>query len=259
MNFKYLIILFILTVAGWNVYAQDQETQKPKNMYIVDGKEVSEEYVMGLDPNRIKSMDKSLSDEKKKKLEEKYGERVNDSFIMLITLYTEEEMKNRKPPPKEVKENDEKKTTRVHAGEAAIDFSVSMIDGTSIKLSELKGKVVLLNFWATWCGPCLREFHEIPSVILDRFENMDFVFLPISRGETLEVVEKKMEKLKSQGVEFNVGIDPTKQIYSLYAEHTIPRNFLIDKEGQVVFTSIGYNEEKLNTIANKIEELLKED
>lgn len=151
----------------------------------------------------------------------------------------------------------EKESTLINAGDMAPDFTVQMLDGKMIKLSDLTGKVVLLNFWATWCGPCMLEFNEITPKIITPFKGKDFILLPISRGEETEVVKKKMEQLKEKGIAFPVGLDPQKSIYTLYAKEFIPRNFLINKEGKVVFTSIGFEEKGLDELAGKIRGLLK--
>ena len=127
-------------------------------------------------------------------------------------------------------EADTESTTLVKAGDKAPDFTVEMFDGTKTSLAELKGKVVLLNFWATWCPPCRQELTRVQKDIIDRFAGRNFVFLPISRGEKREDVAAFREKT---GYTFPMGLDPSQAIYDRYASNYIPRNFLIGADQEI--------------------------
>lgn len=145
-------------------------------------------------------------------------------------------------------------TTLVKAGDKAPDFRVEMFDGTTFTLGSLRGKVVLLNFWATWCGPCREELSRVQKDIIDRFKgNEDFVFLPVSRGETRETVAAFREKM---GYTFPMGLDPEQKIYKLYATNYIPRNFLIGKDGQVISATVGYEAPEFDQLVLQIEKQL---
>ena len=145
-------------------------------------------------------------------------------------------------------------TTLVKAGMPAPDFTVTMFDGRQLTLSSLRGKVVLLNFWATWCPPCREELARVPQEIIEHFRGEEFVFLPISRGETREAVAAFREQM---GYTFAMGLDPERAIYDLYASNYIPRNFLINAEGEVVLASVGYEPEEFDALVAQIENELK--
>ena len=139
-------------------------------------------------------------------------------------------------------------------GTEAPDFTVEMIDGSKVALSELRGKVVLLNFWATWCPPCRQELARVQSDVIDRFAGRDFVFLPISRGETHQTVAAFREKT---GYSFPMGLDPSQTVYDRYASNYIPRNFVIDRNGKVVLASVGYDAEEFDEMIKTIEKTLE--
>ena len=139
-------------------------------------------------------------------------------------------------------------------GTEAPDFTVEMIDGSKVALSELRGKVVLLNFWATWCPPCRKEMTRVGKDIIERFAGRDFVFLPVSRGEGRSAVGAFREK---NGYDFPMGLDSTKAVFGLYASNYIPRNFLIDREGKVVLASVDYDDEEFDALLRAIEKTLE--
>ena len=139
-------------------------------------------------------------------------------------------------------------------GQKAPAFEVEMFDGSVVKLADLKGKVVLLNFWATWCPPCRAELARVEKDIIERFKGQDFVFLPVSRGEKRETVAAFREKM---GYTFPMGLDTDSLIYKKYAITYIPRNFLIGKDGKVVKASVGYDEAEFAELIELIEQQLK--
>lgn len=144
-------------------------------------------------------------------------------------------------------------TALVRVGDKAPDFTVEMFDGAEISLGALRGKVVLLNFWATWCPPCREELSHVQKEIIDRFEGRPFVFLPVSRGESREAVAAFREKT---GYAFPMGLDSLRTVYDRYASNFIPRNFLIGPDGKVVFSAVGYDEEEFRELILAIEEAL---
>lgn len=145
-------------------------------------------------------------------------------------------------------------TTLVKVGMEAPAFVAKMIDGTEISSADLRGKIVLLNFWATWCPPCREELTRVQADIVERFAGKDFVFLPLSRSEDQRTVEKFMEK---NGYSFLVGIDGESVIYDKFASKYIPRNFVIGKDGKVALASVGYTPEEFDEMVALIEKLLK--
>ena len=145
-------------------------------------------------------------------------------------------------------------TTLIHAGDVAPDFTVEMLDGKKVTLSSLRGKVVLVSFWATWCPPCRQEMSHMQEGVIDRFAGSDLVVLPISRGEKRETVEKFIEKM---GYGFPVGLDADQSIYSKYASNYVPRSVVINREGEVVYVAVGYDEQIAQEIGAAIAESLQ--
>ena len=150
--------------------------------------------------------------------------------------------------------DDVAKTTLIHAGDVAPDFTVEMLDGSKVTLSELQGKPTLLIFWATWCPPCRQEMAHLQEGVIDHFAGKNLVVLPISRGEKRDVVEKF---LADNGYTFGVGLDPERAIYDLYASNFVPRTFIINKRGKVVYRVAGYDEETAKAVNAAIAKALR--
>ena len=127
--------------------------------------------------------------------------------------------------------------TLIHVGDEAPTFTVEMVGGEVFDLAEQRGKVVLVNFWATWCPPCVAEMPHLRDEVLPMVGD-DFVMICVSREETNEKISNFARKHRV--ADLPMGGDVDRSIYKQYADHTIPRNFVVDREGKVIFQSIGF-------------------
>lgn len=143
----------------------------------------------------------------------------------------------------------------VRVGDMAPDFTCTQEDGKQIRLSELRGKVVMLQFTASWCGVCRKEMPFIERDIWQKHQNDDFYLLGIDRDEPIETVKKVRE---ATGVTYPLGLDPSAEIYCKYALRSsgITRNVLIDKEGRIVKLTRLYNEEEFASLVEMIDQML---
>ncbi|MBR5585921.1 MAG: TlpA family protein disulfide reductase [Alistipes sp.] len=145
-------------------------------------------------------------------------------------------------------------TTLIHAGDVAPDFTVEALAGGKVSLSEFKGKVVLVSFWATWCPPCRQELSHMQEGVIDHFAGQDLVVLPISRGEKRETVENYISKV---GYTFPVYLDGEQEAYRKYASNYIPRSVVVGRDGVVAYVAVGYDETIAAEIQKAITEALK--
>ena len=259
------IFFLIFALYGFTLFAQEKEIKKLEYVIIANNEIITKEELGELgEQGLIKAMNKGISEEERNILAEKFGDKIGDrEFIIKIDLLTEKEkierqnqtFSNDKKTIKEKNRNDE---LNLNINDSASEFTVQMIDGKKINLSDLKGKVVLVNYWATWCAPCLMEFAEFPEKILEPFKDKSFILIAISIGETKEKVELKMDKMKKYGVDFNVGIDQKKEIWDKYATGAIPKSFLIDQNGIIKYISIGNSDGNVDKLATEIKKLLEE-
>lgn len=257
------LILSLLLLSNLFVFGQDNP-KKPNYVIVAGNQIITKEKVDSLFKfGYLKSIAKGVSEKVRDSLFKKYGNQIGDKeFVVIITLNTEaERQQNRATQANGNEKADsavENNEFLVKVNEVAPNFIVKMINGKTIKLSELKGRVVLINFWATWCAPCLMEFYDFQSKIINRYKGSDFSMLPISRGETMQNVKAKMDALKKDSIDFSVGIDPDESIWKLYAKGEIPKNILVDKNGIIRYLSTGYDDKNLDKIASIIDKLLKE-
>ncbi len=144
----------------------------------------------------------------------------------------------------------------VRVGDMAPDFTIALTEGREVTLSSLRGKVVLLQFTASWCGVCRKEMPHIESDIWQKHkENPEFFLIGVDRDEPLETVIRFGH---SVGVTYPLGLDPGADIFALYAERTsgITRNVLIDRDGRIVMLTRLFNEEEFQALTEKINSML---
>ena len=146
----------------------------------------------------------------------------------------------------------------VRVGDIAPEMEMELTDGQKVKLSDLRGKVVMLQFTASWCGVCRKEMPFIESDIWQKHKaNPNFALYGIDRDEPVETVKAFAEKT---GVTYPLALDPGADHFAKYAERKagITRNVLIDKEGKIVMLTRLYNEEEFASLCKKIDEMLAE-
>lgn len=144
----------------------------------------------------------------------------------------------------------------VKVGDMAPDFEMELTDGQKVKLSDLRGKVVMLQFTASWCGVCRKEMPHLEKDIWQKYkDNPHFVFIGIDRDEPLETV---INFAKQTGITYPLGLDPGGKIFSLYAQPKagITRNVLVDKTGKIVYLTRLFNEEEYNGLVKKVDQIL---
>lgn len=126
--------------------------------------------------------------------------------------------------------------TGLKKGNLAPDFELETIDGEKVKLSDYRGEKVLLNFWATWCPPCRAEMPDMQKYHED---HEDGVILAVNLIETEQSLESIEAFLNEYGITFNILIDESTQVTSLYDAYALPTSYLINSEGEIHNLAIG--------------------
>ena len=146
----------------------------------------------------------------------------------------------------------------VKVGDVAPDFTLQMTDGSTFTLSEQRGKVVMLQFTAGWCGICRNEMPHIERDIwLPNKDNQDFVLVGIDREEELEDI---MPFIQEVGTTYPIAMDTDADVFAMYALRNsgITRNILIDRDGKIVMLTRKFKEDEFAALVEKINTMLAE-
>lgn len=144
-------------------------------------------------------------------------------------------------------EETEKETTK------AVDFTVESFDGNAVNLSDKFGKPLVVNFWATWCGPCKSEMPLFNRLYNEYKGKVNFMMINLTDGFQ-DTKEKVKEFIDNSGYEFPVYYDTKQQAAYTYGVSSIPATLFIDSDGEITRGILGAMDEK--SLRNFIEELL---
>jgi thiol-disulfide isomerase/thioredoxin/outer membrane lipoprotein-sorting protein len=157
-------------------------------------------------------------------------------------------------PPSDAREVDDVFAPPPHKllGEQAPAFESTTLDGKPLKLAELAGKVVVLDFWATWCGPCVRALPEI-SATTAKYKDRGVVFFAVNQGEEASIIK---EFFTSQKLDPPTLLDLEGKVGSAYAVEGIPQTVVIDKNGKIQVVHVGAGPGIGEKLAKELDDVL---
>jgi peroxiredoxin len=139
-------------------------------------------------------------------------------------------------------------------GQPMPSFTVTELGGEKVSVGGGRGKVMLVNFWATWCPPCRVEMPRLEKEVWQKYKSEDFVMIAIAREQSAQEITAFR---KEYGFSFPMASDPQREVYKLFGNGGIPRSYVVGEDGKILFQSIGYNPAEFDQMKEAIETALK--
>jgi len=150
--------------------------------------------------------------------------------------------------------NEADKSTLLTKDQTVPSFKFEISKGKFVSINDYKGKIVLINFFATWCAPCRKELPLVQEQIWNKHkDNPKFAMLTFGREQSWEEVLKFGKDLNFS---FPLLPDLKRKVYGLFASESIPRSYLIDESGKIIYLSLGFEEMHFNELKELIDSLL---
>lgn len=138
--------------------------------------------------------------------------------------------------------------------ESAPDFTLKSDGGENLRLEEQRGKVVMINFWASWCAPCRQEM-PILDELHDRYEKAGFTLWGVNVEQDPSAAQKFLDEV---AVSFPILYDPTSKVSKTYQVSAMPTTVMVDRDGQVRYVNRGYKKGDEEKYRKQIKELIRE-
>lgn len=145
--------------------------------------------------------------------------------------------------------------TPAFAGKAAPGLTLKKLDNSSFKISDYKGDVVYVDFWATWCPPCRKSFPWMEEMNL-RYKDLGFQIVAISLDTKRSVIDQFLEKMDTS---FVIAHDPSGESATAFKVKGMPSSYLIDRKGNIHLTHLGFNAKDKSKLEDEIKSLIASD
>lgn len=139
------------------------------------------------------------------------------------------------PPADEADKPTESNEVGIARGEIAPDFKLKTLEGKTVRLSDYRGKRVIVNFWATWCPPCRAEIPDLQKL----YNNKDVVILAVNLTETEDSKKRVNKFVKEYEMTFPVLMDVKSKVSTTYQVRAYPTSYMIDSNGRIQFKAMG--------------------